>query len=63
MRAYLDGLTDAHVDGMLDDIPVWAVLQHVALHGMDHRAQMIAMLHSLGAPTFAQDFIFRFFKR
>jgi len=63
MKDYLATLTDDDLDGMMDAIPRWAVLQHVALHGMDHRAQMLAMLHSLGAPTFAQDFIYRFFKR
>ncbi|HEX2621594.1 MAG TPA: DinB family protein [Phototrophicaceae bacterium] len=62
MRGYLDALTDEAVAGMLDDIPVWVVLQHVLLHGMDHRAQMLAMLHRLGAPTFAQDLIYRYFK-
>ena len=63
MQAYLHALTDEQLDGMMGDLPVWAVLQHVAQHGMDHRAQMLAMLHGLGAPTFAQDFIYRFFKR
>ena len=63
MQSYLSNLTDDHLSGMMNDLPVWAVLQHVALHGMDHRAQMLAMLHGLGAPTFAQDFIYRFFKR
>lgn len=64
MRLYLDELTDEHLlNGVLNGIPVWAVLQHVALHGVDHRAQMLAALHSLGAPTFAQDFIYRFFNR
>ena len=63
MKSYLDALTDADLEDMMDDLPVWAVLQHVALHGMDHRAQMLVMLHGLGAPTFAQDFIYRFFDR
>jgi uncharacterized damage-inducible protein DinB len=63
MQSYLSNLTDDHLTGMMNDIPTWAVLQHVVLHGMDHRAQMLAMLHGLGAPTFAQDFIYRFFKR
>lgn len=63
MRAYLDALTDEQLSGTLEALPVWAVLQHVALHGMDHRAQMLAMLHTLGAPTYPQDFIYRFFKR
>ena len=63
MRSYLDALTDADLGATYNELPIWAVLQHVALHGMDHRAQMLAMLHELGAPTFAQDYIYRFFKR
>jgi uncharacterized damage-inducible protein DinB len=62
MKEYLATLTDADLDGMMDDIPTWAVLQQVVMHGMDHRAQMLVMLYSMGAPTFAQDFIYRFFK-
>ena len=63
MQSYLSNLTEDYLSGMMNDLPVWAVLHHVLLHGMDHRAQMLAMLHGLGAPTFAQDFIYRFFKR
>ena len=63
MTDYLSRLTDETLDGLMNEIPVWAVLQHVALHGADHRAQMLAMLHGMGAPTFAQDFIYRFFTR
>jgi uncharacterized damage-inducible protein DinB len=29
---------------------------HVVNHGTDHRAQILSMLHGLGAPTFEQDF-------
>jgi uncharacterized damage-inducible protein DinB len=63
MKSYLDPLTDDQLDGMMNDLPVWAVLQHVAMHGVDHRSQMLAMLHGLGAPTFPHDFIYRFFNR
>ena len=63
MRTYLDAMTDADLAATYNELPVWAILQHVAMHGMDHRAQMLAMLHGLGAPTFAQDYIYRFFKR
>lgn len=63
MQAWLETLTDEQVAATMEGLPVWAVLQHVAMHGVDHRAQMLAMLHGLGAPTFAQDFIYRFFKR
>lgn len=34
------------------------ILLHVINHGTDHRAQMLAMLHQLGAPTVEQDIIF-----
>lgn len=37
--------------------PMWQVLEHLALHGADHRAQMLRILHDFGAPTFDQDLI------
>ncbi len=33
----------------------WQVLLHVVNHGTDHRAQVLRVLHDLGAPTFDQD--------
>jgi uncharacterized damage-inducible protein DinB len=48
----------------LDRVPadfkesVWQLLMQVVNHGTDHRAQMLAMLHQMGIPTFPQDFIF-----
>ena len=65
MRAYLAGLRDE----MLFDKPikepeedmnliVWQVLLHVVNHGTDHRAQLLRLLHDLGAKTTSQDFIF-----
>jgi uncharacterized damage-inducible protein DinB len=33
----------------------WEMLWHLVNHGTDHRAQTLAMLHELDAPTFAQD--------
>ena len=39
-------------------IIVWEALTQVAMHSMDHRAQILAGLHQLGAPTVEQDFIF-----
>ncbi len=60
MRAYLGDLRDdlliTHPFG--DQIPVWQVLQHVAIHGADHRAQLLALLNSLGVETFPQDYFF-----
>ena len=38
-------------------ITVREALTQVALHSMDHRAQTLAMLHKLGAPTVGQDFL------
>lgn len=35
----------------------WQVLVHLVTHGVDHRAQMLRMLHALHEPTFPQDFI------
>lgn len=35
----------------------WQVLVHLVTHGVDHRAQMLALLHAVQMPTFPQDFI------
>jgi uncharacterized damage-inducible protein DinB len=49
-------------DEQLEDTPAglllarWEALAHVVNHGTDHRAQILSMLHSLGVPTFEQDF-------
>lgn len=58
MRAYLSGLTDAMMREPYDDgaLHVWQVLVHIVNHATDHRAQTLAMLHALGAPTFPQDY-------
>jgi uncharacterized damage-inducible protein DinB len=55
---YVRSLTDADLEVVPDGLvePRWAGLVHIANHGTDHRAQILSMLHSLGAPTFAQDF-------
>lgn len=37
--------------------PSWQILAHVVNHGTDHRAQILHILYSLGAPTFEQDLI------
>jgi uncharacterized damage-inducible protein DinB len=34
------------------------ILLHVVNHGTDHRAQILAMMHGMGAPTTAQDVIY-----
>lgn len=33
------------------------ILTQVAAHGLDHRAQIMAMIHQMGGPTFSQDYI------
>lgn len=40
--------------------PLWHLLSHVLNHSTDHRAQMLAMLHQLGAPSVEQDMIIYF---
>jgi uncharacterized damage-inducible protein DinB len=64
MRVYLAELRD----DMLFEPPflaegdqttlLWQVLIHVANHGTDHRAQLLALLHQLGVETFPQDYFF-----
>ncbi len=60
MRAYLANLRDEMIlDHPLGDTMTrWQVLAHVALHGMDHRAQLLELLHQLGVETFPQDYFF-----
>ena len=36
---------------------VWEILVHMVNHGTDHRTQVLALLHRLGAPTFEHDLI------
>lgn len=65
MREYLSELQD---DSLFDrpikepeedkELVVWQVLQHVANHGTDHRAQLLRLLHDLGFKTTSQDYIF-----
>jgi len=57
MRAYLAALQDAELGRQLEaGMQVWEVLFHVLNHGTDHRAQVLAMLHHLGVPTWPQDY-------
>jgi uncharacterized damage-inducible protein DinB len=64
IRAYLSGLTDADLTAIRhyptsrrgpSTSEVWQILVHVVNHGTDHRAQLLAMLFQLGAPTLEQD--------
>jgi uncharacterized damage-inducible protein DinB len=67
VRAYLAALTDdsardvlryQRTDGTPLETPVWVILYQVVNHATDHRAQIMALIHSMGGPTFAQDFMF-----
>lgn len=52
------GLSDADLERIPDQwsLPVWVGLMQLAHHSTDHRAQILRMLHNLGAPTFEQNF-------
>lgn len=43
-------------------LTIWQTLLHLANHGTDHRAQVLRVLHDLGAPTFDQDLVFYFMR-
>jgi uncharacterized damage-inducible protein DinB len=43
--------------GGLKSDAVWQIIAHVVNHGTDHRGQILAMLHRMGAPTTEQDMI------
>ncbi len=59
IRAYLGGLSDTNLQEAFDEhIIKWQILFHVLNHATDHRAQILAMLNTLGAPTFPQDYIY-----
>jgi uncharacterized damage-inducible protein DinB len=60
LAAWVEARTDAELEQTLPGMrgPVWHVLAHLVNHGTDHRAQVLAALHQLDAPTFAQDLIF-----
>ncbi len=66
--AYSASLTETHLAQIITfdlphrggqkENPRWQILQHVINHATDHRAQTLATLHSLGAPTVEQDMMF-----
>lgn len=64
IRAYLESLTDEECNSPFepkpDSLRKWQIMLHVLNHATDHRAQTLAMLHSLGVTTFPQDMIFHF---
>ncbi len=66
--AYVNGLTDSQLEEFVPIVihgrfsepqPTMRrdILLHVVNHGTDHRAQILARLHELGAPTLEQDLI------
>lgn len=59
LRDYVHALDETQLNERPSDIPAprWQVLLHLVNHGTDHRATVLQKLHSLGAPTFEQDFI------
>ena len=62
MRDYLSRLKDSDLSGQPfiadnDQTQLWHILQHVVIHGADHRAQLLVILDQLGIKTFPQDFI------
>lgn len=67
MLSYINNLSEAKLDEVVHyDMPQrggqksnlrWQILMHVANHGTDHRAQVLPILHRLGAPTLEQDLI------
>jgi uncharacterized damage-inducible protein DinB len=67
VRAYLASLSEADLlrpfdyaltNGTPDSQTVADILLHVANHGTDHRAQLLAQAHALGGQTIAQDYLF-----
>ncbi|HEY7984332.1 MAG TPA: DinB family protein [Ktedonobacterales bacterium] len=70
--AYLAGLTPSELerdvrpdawDAEDQPIKLWQALVQVANHSTDHRAQVLAGLKTLGAPTFEQDYLTYIFAR
>jgi uncharacterized damage-inducible protein DinB len=65
MLNYVNSLNEVQLDEVVDynipnrggprSNPRWQILLHVTNHGTDHRAQILSILHRLGAPTLEQD--------
>lgn len=71
-RAYIAHLTPQELEREVrppfweadkQPIKVWQALLQVAHHSTDHRAQTLAGLHQLGAPTVGQDVLDYLFER
>lgn len=69
IRGYLAGLTDEMLgkhplkEGIDQALTTWQILLHVVNHGTDHRAQVLRVLHDLGADTKEQDYVFYLFNQ
>ena len=67
MRTYLATLRDDMIfqrpfpDTEDRVLLLWQVLLHITHHGADHRAQILRLLHDVGAKTGPQDYIFYIF--
>lgn len=70
---YVNNLTEADLSQMVQvelpgryasprPLPRWLYLTHVVNHGTDHRAQILARLHELGASTLEQDLVLYLWK-
>jgi len=66
VRAFMDNLQDSQLgetihyqntSGQPYGKKGFEILAHLANHGTDHRAQILAMLYQLDAPTVGQDMI------
>lgn len=59
LRASVDAWSDADLlavpPGMNEQR--WQVLMHLMTHGVDHRAQVLRLIHDCGGKTFPQDLI------
>ncbi|MFM2310376.1 MAG: hypothetical protein RLY87_2498 [Chloroflexota bacterium] len=59
LRASVDAWSDADLlvvpAGMNEQR--WQVLMHLMTHGVDHRAQVLRLIHDCGGKTFPQDLI------
>lgn len=66
-EGYLSGLSEADFDGHMELVnrrgealvaPLWFILQHVALHGMQHHSELAQLLSAKGQSPGNIDFIF-----
>ncbi len=67
LLTYIQNLCDADLqrpmpmpdlDGTMKSCPLWEVFFGVVNHGVNHNAQILALLHQLNAPTVEQGFYF-----